>query len=468
MPDETSASDEVERLRARVAALEAEQAARAGQSASTGSGRPRRRGRSALATVLIVIGCLLAPLSVVAAWASGVIGDTDRYVSTVQPLASDPDVQDAVAARVTDVAMDHIDLGDLLTSAASDERPLLEKALGRLGDSLEDSVRSFVNDKARDVVDSSAFETLWTEVNRKAHAAMNKALTGDGGGLVKLDDNTVTVDLAPVVEQVKERLVDSGLTLAEKIPEVHTEFAVAKSEDITKARTGFRLLQLVGNWLPVLALLLIAGGVLLARNRRKAVVTAALCTAVAVGLLGIALTVFRPVYLDALPAGVSQGAAGSVYDTLTRFLRTTVRMVIALGVVVALAAWLTGRGRRASLVRNLWFSGIGAVRSTADRAGLKLGPVGPWAAAHRRWIVWVLIAAAVLTYVLWSYPTGWVVVGLALALLFALAVVDFLAGPRDHPEATGPTEAAGPTGQEATEATPDTTTPESPSQRSTR
>ncbi|NGO75674.1 hypothetical protein G6045_08270 [Streptomyces sp. YC504] len=430
MPDDTgrtSADDEVRRLRARVAALEAEAQAQP-------AGRPRRRGRSTLATVLIVLGCLLAPLSVVAAWASGVIGDTDRYVSTVQPLAADPDVQDAVAARVTDAAMDHIDLQDLLSSAASDERPLLEKALGKLGNSLEDAVRSFVNDKARDVVASDAFETLWTELNRKAHAAMNKALTGDGGGAVQLDGNTVTVDLAPVVEQVKQRLIDNGLTLAEKIPEVHTDFAVAKSEDITKARTGFRLLQLVGNWLPVLALLLVAGGVLLARNRRRAVVTAALCVAVTVALLGLALTVFRPVYLDALPEGVSQPAAGSVYDALTHFLRTTVRMTVALGVIVALATWLTGTGRRAGLVRNLWFSGIGAVRGTADRAGMNLGPVGPWVAGHRKWIVWVLIAAAVLTYLLWSYPTGWVVIGLALALLFALAVVDFLAGPSGDTE----------------------------------
>jgi hypothetical protein len=35
------------------------------------------------------------------------------------------------------------------------------------------------------------------------------------------------------------------------------------------------------------------------------------------------------------------------------------------------------------------------------------------------------VAAAMLTFVLWPCPTGWVVVGLALTLLFALAIVDF-------------------------------------------
>ncbi|MFD8816975.1 hypothetical protein ACFV23_37185, partial [Streptomyces sp. NPDC059627] len=84
------------------------------------------------------------------------------------------------------------------------------------------------------------------------------------------------------------------------------------------------------------------------------------------------------------------------------------------------------RGRYAGLVRGLWTSGIGAVRGTADRAGLRTGPVGPFVRRYRAWITWVLVAVAVLVYLLWPYPTGWVVVGIALCLLFVLAVVEFL------------------------------------------
>ena len=46
---------------------------------------------------------LLAPLSVLATWANGQINDTDRYIATVGPLANDPDVQKAIAARVEQV-----------------------------------------------------------------------------------------------------------------------------------------------------------------------------------------------------------------------------------------------------------------------------------------------------------------------------------------------------------------------------
>ncbi|MFI1504247.1 hypothetical protein [Streptomyces sp. NPDC020597] len=411
------ADAELEMLRARVVALEAERS------------RPpaHHRVRSVLAVLLIVLGCVLAPLGLVAAWTSSIVGDTDRYVATVRPLAADKDVQNAVADRVTDALMERIDLTALLQDAAPAQRPLLEKALGRLGPSLEDAVRSFVHDKAQAIVASDAFQTIWSDANRRIHSSVEKALTGSGGGAVKIKNDTVTLDLAPVVDQVKQRLVDSGLTIAGKIPEIHTDFTVVRSEDIGKVKTYFRVLQLAGFWLPVVAVLLIAAGVLLSAHRRRVLIVAALCFAFATLLLGVALTVFRVVYLDALPAGVSQPAAGSVYDTLVRFLRTSVRSAVALGVVIALAAWLTGPGRHAELVRRLWHSGIGAVRATADHAGLRTGPVGPFVDRYRTWITWILAGGAVLAFLLWPYPTGWVVVGLALALLFALAVVDFLA-----------------------------------------
>ncbi|MFG3192206.1 hypothetical protein [Streptomyces omiyaensis] len=435
--------DELTVLRARVAALEA-------QSAQHVPKREHHRLRSFLSALLVVIGCVLVPLGLVAAWTSDIVGDTDRYVQTVTPLASDPDVQAAVANRVTGAVMEHIDLPALLEGVAPEERPLAEKALGKLGGSLEGALSSFVHDRAQDVVASPAFETIWTDANRAIHTSLDRALTGDEDGAVKIETDSVTIDLAPVIERVKQRLVDSGLTVAANIPEVHTDFTVLRSDDIGKAKTGFALLQALGVWLPVIAVLCVAGGVLLAVHRRRALVAGALGFAVAALVLGIALTVFRTVYLNALPASVSPAAAGSVYDTLVRFLRTSVRVAAVLGVLIALAAWLSGPSRPAVLVRGLWHSGIQATRSTADRAGMRLGPVGGFVRRFRAWIVWILVAAAALAFVLWPHPTGWVVIGLTLALLLALAVTDFLADPEGAAGPEGPAGTTGPEGPAGT------------------
>ena len=86
-PDAALTADEraeLERLRAQVAA------------------RRRRIGwRSPLAVLLILVGCVLMPLSVVGVWARNQVTDTDRFVANVTPLAADPSVQNAVADPVT-------------------------------------------------------------------------------------------------------------------------------------------------------------------------------------------------------------------------------------------------------------------------------------------------------------------------------------------------------------------------------
>ncbi|MEU2777103.1 hypothetical protein ABZ646_30425 [Streptomyces sp. NPDC007162] len=433
--DAAAKRSDVQELRARLAALERERAR-----------PPRHYVRSGLGAVLIVLGCLLAPLSVVAAWAADQVADTDRYVATVAPLASNPDVQNAVANRATDALMSHLDLPALLADVSPADRPRLQQALGgRLGDALESAVRSFVHDQALRIAGSDAFRTVWIDANRRIHSSLDKALTGSGGGAVQLTNDSVTLDIGPLVDRVKQRLIDSGLSAAQHIPSVHTDFTLLRSDQVGKVKTYVRLLELAGNWLPVLAVLLVAAGVLLSVRRRRALVAGCLGVAVATGILGIGLRVFRVFYLDRLPAGVSPGAAAAVYDALVHFLQTTVRMVIALAVVVALAAWLSGPGRHAGLVRRLWTSGILAVRSTADHAGLRTGPVGPFVRRYRTWITWLLVAVALLVYLLWPYPTGWVVVGIALCLLFALAVAEFLAAvPPSQPPPAAQTPARTP------------------------
>lgn len=422
---------EIAELRARVADLE--------QRRPKGQ---RHWVRPFFAVLLILVAAVLTPLSAVAAWSSDLIGDTDRYVSTMKPLASDPDVQDAVADRVTKAVMQHVDIESLLTSVAPADRPRLTKALGPLSGPITSGLTDFVHSTADRFVTSDAFATLWTELNRTAHASVDKALTGKGGGAVKLTNDAVVIDLAPVIDRVKQALVDRGLGIAAKIPEVHTDFTVMTSDSIGKAKKLYRLLQIVGFWLPVLTLVLAAGGVLLAIRRRRALVTAALAVAAGAAVLGIALWIFRGIYLDGLPSGVSQPAAGSIFDTLVRYLRTTVRMVITLGIVVALAAWLTGSGQAATRVLAAWRGGIGAVRTAS---GFDLGPVGAWVHRAKTWLNWTVVAVAAVTLLIWNYPTAAVTVWIAVVALLVLAVVEFL-DDDGAPHLTGGTDITGPTG----------------------
>jgi len=75
----------------------------------------RQRWRTILAVVLIVVGCVLAPLAGVAVWARNQVTNTDRYVRTVAPLASDPAIQQAIADQITTQIFTYLDVRGLTT-----------------------------------------------------------------------------------------------------------------------------------------------------------------------------------------------------------------------------------------------------------------------------------------------------------------------------------------------------------------
>jgi hypothetical protein len=258
---------------------------------------------------------------------------------------------------------------------------------------------------------------------------------------VQIKDNSVTLDLAPVVDQVKSRLAANGLGVAARIPTPHTDYVLIESDKIGSVRTWLRLLQVAGFWLPVVTVLLAVGGVLAAARHRRAAATTALAMAAGAGVLGIGLAAFRPIYLDQLPSDVNQAAAGAVYDALTHYLRGGVLLVVVLGVLVALGAWLSGSGRRARAVRTLWQAGIGAVRRAAERFGLRLGRVGRFVHRAKPWLNWAAVLVATGVLVAWSYPTVMVVIWLTVALLAVLAVVEFLDEPKGSRETAALREA---------------------------
>ena len=393
----------------------------------------RHRLRSALSAVLIVLAAVLAPLSAVAVWVTDEMGNTGRYVATVAPLASHPDVQAAVTDRVTSAVMNKVDLDTLLSGVAPADRPRLKTALGALGGPITGGIRDFVHQTVAAFVASDTFATLWRQLNRQAHAAFTGALTGDSDSAVRIKGDAVTLDLAPVVAQVKQRLLDRGFGVAAHIPTVRTDFTLMKSEQVKQARTGFRALQIAGNWLPAVTVVIAGAGVLLAARRRRALVAAALAVAAGVAVLGIGLTLFRIIYLNHLPAAASARAGETIYEQIVRFLRVTVRMVVVLGIVVALGAWLSGPGRWAVRARSMWESGIAAVREAAGVAST--GPAGPWVHRHRYALRWGVVLVAAVVLLLWSYPTGMVIFWIALVALVVLAIIEFLDDRRQHHDA---------------------------------
>jgi hypothetical protein len=441
-PDLTSGERaELERLRTEVTTLRAS----AGENVATARQRVRQRWRTVVATLLIVVACLLAPLSLVAVWAKNQVGSTDRYVATVSPLAEDPAIQRAITDKITAQVFTYIDVKGLTNQAidALASRGLSSQAadqLQGLAGPIANGVENFTRSQIARIVSSQAFADAWVQANRIAHQELVKALTGEGGGAITVENDTVTVNMSAFIQTVKEQLVAAGFTLAARIPEVNASFTIFQSADIARAQGAFSLLNTLGIWLPLIALLLIVLGVYVAKDHRRALVGAGLGVAVSMVLLALGLAVFRSIYLNGVPADVlPQDAAAVLYDTIVRFLRAGLRTFFVLGLVVAAGAFLTGQSVTAVRTREGLAKAIGWLRGSAEHAGLRTGPVGTWVHDHLRALRIGAVTLAALVLVFWGRPTGKVVIGLALALLVVLAIIEFLARPAQPTSEVSPT-----------------------------
>lgn len=378
------------------------------------AGSARRTGwwRTAVAAILIVVAAGLAPLAVVATWAHDEIGDTDRYLQMVTPLASNPAVQDAIVDRVTGEIFSRLDVKALTQQAvaALADRGLptrVATGLDALTTPVADGVRDFITTRVTRIVESREFADAWVLANRGAHVQLIALLTGHGTDTVQITGDAVQVNLAAVIDLVKLRLVDSGFSLAARLPTVNAQFTIVHSGDLTKAQKGFSALSASARWLPILALLALAAAVYVARNRRRALLAGALAVAGGLLALDIALNVFRVVYLDAVPADqLSSAAAAAVYDALAQFIRFSLRAVLVVALAIAVGAWLTGPSSAAVATRKGISGAAGAVRGGAEHVGVTTGPVGVFVYRYRVPIRAVVIGSGLLFYVAADHPTG--------------------------------------------------------------
>jgi hypothetical protein len=429
---------EAERLRSRVAELEAQHASPGTKPSQM---RERRSAGWAIGSaVLIVVACVLAPLSVASVWSSSQLSDTDQYVETVAPLADDPAVQDALANEVTVAIFENLDVEGFTTEALEtlaeqpNVPPRVADLLPTLAVPITDGVESFTRDQVDTFFASPQFAELWAEANTIAHEQVVKLLEGNQGGAVSAQNNQITLNIGPIVAAVQQRLVDRGFELAANIPEVDRTFVLAESDAITQAQGFYGTLNTLGLWLPIITLMLFVIGVVLARDRRRALVKGSLGIAAAMVVLGVALTLTRMWYVETTPADIlSAEAAGGVFDTLVRFLRTSLRALAVAALVVALVAFLAGPSRAAVKTRATFERGMGSARGGAEHAGWNTGPFGAWVFAYRRALQVATFIVGGLVFMFWTQPTAWVVVWTALAVVLALALIEFLGTPPVQP-----------------------------------
>ena len=375
--------------------------------------------RSAGISIILVLSVICLVLTPVVVWGRNLLLNTDRYVQTVEPLASNPGVQNTVIAAVDTQFQGRLDLKSVLDPV------LPPRAAQVLVPPLQGAADSLVNTVTTKFVQSDAFKTVWQTVNRVAHTQINYLLTGErpkNAAVQVAGNGDVSLDLSAVVVQVKARLVDAGLTVASKVPVVGSTIKVGNVAGLQHARSLTNKLNKVANWLPWIGLVLLVVGVLLSRRKRRALIASLLGLVVGLVLVGIGLLIGRGIYLDKITTpNLTRDTAQYIFDTVVRYLRLGIRLLALLALLVAFGVWVSGPGEVATRFRTFV---VRWPREAGSR--LNAGPVGPFVDRYATALRVLVIAVLGVILLLFDSPSLVTVIVLAVICVILLLIIELL------------------------------------------
>ena len=181
--------------------------------------------------------------------------------------------------------------------------------------------------------------------------------------------------------------------------------------------------------------MLLGLGVYVARGHRRALIGAGLGLAASMVVLGLGLTIFRGIYLGSVPPRVLPAEAAAVlYDTLVRFIRDGLRVLLVVGLIVAIGAFFSGPSVTAVRTRGAVKRGFAWIRGSGEPAGVSTGPVGRWTCAHRRALQIAAVAIAALVFVIWGLSSWVTALVIAIVLLVVLGLIELIGRPPAQPQ----------------------------------
>lgn len=420
---------ELDDLRARVLLLEKENATLK---------EPRRRpvARSIIAGIVLAVAVLMAPIAAMGTWARLQLVDADRFVATFAPLAQDPDVQDFVADQVSAAIDEQVDfeavVGEVFDGLRElDLPPRASSALSLLEAPAASGLTSLVDGVIHDVVASDQFADIWAQSLRFTHERAVAIMQNSPDAALQLaDDGVLSIDLGLVVERVKAALSDRGVGFADLIPEIDRSIPIAQADALVLVRTLYQIAVAAGFWLPWVVLGLVVAGVLIARDRARALFWTSAGFAAAFLLLSAGMGIGRTFFIGAVsPSIMTAATAQSLFDQVTALLSSTIVALALVGVLIAVWAWLAGSSRSASATRAVLDSGFSAVRSTWERRGLSTGRFGASVDRFHGPILLVGMILALLLLMATRPVTFGAVAGATVGLLVFAIVVELLRRP---------------------------------------
>ena len=168
-------------------------------------------------------------------------------------------------------------------------------------------------------------------------------LLDDDTTFIQTEGGAVVLDLRPLVIELGDQVAVIG-KVAERLPESSGRIAIIEESQLETAQTVTKILRAVADWMWLVALIVAALAIWLARGRRRLELRALAIGVLVVGLLMLAVRRFAGDYLvdELVKDDAVKPAAHDAWSILTQVLADRAWVWIILGVITLVGVWFVG------------------------------------------------------------------------------------------------------------------------------
>lgn len=314
------------------------------ETTSAAPARKQSRGRGAAVWVVLVVAGLLLLLSSFAVWINRVALNTNQFADTSGELLDNPAIRAAIANRAVDELYASVDV-------QAELQDLLPQGYKGLSGPISAAGRQGAYQVVDRALQQPRFQALFKATVEETHRTLVEVLKG-GGTRVSTQNGEVILNMRAIILEAADRL-GIGPQVASRLPDNAGKIVILRSDELGTAQNVFQLLKTLAWLLPLLTLAAFGLAVWLAHDRRRAVrgIGATLAVVGIVGLIAARLT--GNYVVDALVASHDdRQAANDAWNILTDLMRGSFRLMVVVGLLFLIAAWVAGPGRKALSVRR--------------------------------------------------------------------------------------------------------------------
>jgi Short C-terminal domain len=303
------------------------------------------RGRRRAVRALIVLGSILAFLSVFAIWIERQALNTNDWVETSGKLLHNAKIREAVGNYLVEQLYENVDVKKELEG-------ILPGEVSELAGPAAGGLRQVAGQGAEKVLETSTAQKLWEDANRATHEQLLAVLENKKEA-VETANGEVTLNLGSLLTNLASQ-VGIGESLAEKLPPDAGQIHILKSDQLKTAQNIAVAVKGLALLLSLLTFAAFGAAIYFSRDGRWVTV---LYSGIGLVAAGFAAIIFRHVaggiVVGQLVTNDSIKPAGEeAWSIATSLMVSIATTVIVIGVLFGIAGWLASPTSPARTLRR--------------------------------------------------------------------------------------------------------------------